>query len=209
VPLGETPGAPIVAATAPLDEAWKGVPCERLQRRLLDLDEMRPDLAALGAMKPQPLACAIPMPQKGIQSLEASKCRPLSALLLTQAADRDPMKTQQTNYTVYASDFYEDPTVLPARSRSWTHEHTGRQTLLSSWIQAVLQLWQKFESRNPDTPPTGRANIPLQPSPIVRSRNASRSCPPKAQQLSAQPSRFPMPKPHVSQGPQHHVVPAC
>ena len=56
---------------------------QRLQRRALDLDEVRPDLAAGRAVDAQPGHGPIPVPQERIVRLEASKRRLSSALLLT------------------------------------------------------------------------------------------------------------------------------
>ena len=56
-------------------EERKGVDGERLQRPLLDLDEVRPDLAARGAVNAEPRDRAIPVAQErivGVETVEAT-----------------------------------------------------------------------------------------------------------------------------------------
>jgi hypothetical protein len=55
---------------------------QRLQRRLLDLDEMRPDLAARRAVNPQPRNRTVPVPQERIPRVEAVEAPALERVVL-------------------------------------------------------------------------------------------------------------------------------
>src|SRR5262245_15775169 len=59
---------------------------QRLERRLLDLDEVRPDLAARGAVNAQPRDRAIPVPQERILRVQAVKAPALERVVLDVAA---------------------------------------------------------------------------------------------------------------------------
>ena len=67
-------------------EERKALGRERLQRRLLDLDEVRPHLAARRAVNAQPRDRAIPVPQKRILRVEAVEAPALQRVVFDVAA---------------------------------------------------------------------------------------------------------------------------
>ena len=71
---------------SPLAKNGNALAGERLQRRLLDLDEVRPDLAARRAVNAQPRDGAIPVPQKRILRVEAVEAPALERVVFDVAA---------------------------------------------------------------------------------------------------------------------------
>ena len=71
---------------SPAVKNGKAVAGERLERRLLDLDEVRPHLAARRAVNAQPRDGAIPVPQKRILRVEAVEASALERIVFDVAA---------------------------------------------------------------------------------------------------------------------------
>src|SRR5712691_2059519 len=67
-------------------EERKRLAGERVERRLLDFDKVRPDLAPRGAVDAQPRDRAIPVPQKRILRVEAIEAAAFERVVFDEAA---------------------------------------------------------------------------------------------------------------------------